>query len=82
MSITKSKRQSLEKTLQEESARLDWLDRHASAEHNRNHQEHSLVVWLSPSETSNGVGGYHMTCGPDFRSCIDKFLTGAAVRVG
>ena len=77
MSLSKSKTQSLEKTLREESARLNWLDRHASADH----EEHTLLAWLSPSETSNGVGGYHLTRGPDFRSCIDKFLTGAAVRV-
>ncbi len=81
MSLSKSKTQSLEKTLREESARLNWLDRHASAEHDRNHEEHTLLAWLSPSETSNGVGGYHLTRGPDFRSCIDKFLAGAAVRV-
>lgn len=65
-----------------DTQRVDWLERHRSAEHDSDSNEHWVVAWLNQSEPGNsGCSGRFVARAPSFRECIDRFISGNIVRI-
>ena len=67
----------------QESARLDWLLLHNSAEADKDSRGCYIVAWLSDGAPGNkqGPSGRFVSSGVTHRECIDRFLSGDIRRI-